>query len=260
MLCFVRNRFELLNAIERVQNGISREDLADCYNDANRHISDMITGGEIIAVKNKDSKIQILYPRGRPFLVKLPGTVACHPHHSYIITSEDLRGDIRRGEAIRLERKWFRVGSAVRATATDQPERARAPLSVTLSDDLSSKNVYIDEYSNNQLPLDASPGIQYSGDAYRHGCTTDVTAMWRETVVEMRPVADEKSLHDQLLKLRLISRPGNVAASKYDYQKAEAINNKSRKRVRRASAKITNTHLMGTELGDLLASTQYDVP
>jgi len=66
---------------------------------------------------------------------------------------------IRRGEAVWVGGQWFRVSSAVKegVSLEEQPERAKAPPSVTLRKDLTRKNEidgYIRQFDKNHLPLD----------------------------------------------------------------------------------------------------------
>lgn len=80
---------------------------------------------------------------------------------SYILDMDlNPRKQIRRGEALYVGGQWFRVSSAVRegVPLSEQPVRAQAPLSVSMSSDLAQKNEldgYIRSFSEQKLPLDA---------------------------------------------------------------------------------------------------------
>jgi hypothetical protein len=60
----------------------------------------MIVGGKLIACKNTEKKTIVLYPRGKPFLTTLPGTVTATPGKQIITTSANTTEAIRRGELL----------------------------------------------------------------------------------------------------------------------------------------------------------------
>lgn len=47
--------------------------------------------GQIIALKNRDLKTLILYPRGDPFYSRLSGTITAKPREAIVETSTDLQ-------------------------------------------------------------------------------------------------------------------------------------------------------------------------
>ena len=114
------------------------------------------TGGEIIAIKNKDPKVKsaILFPRGVPFYCELSGTVTATTGTVIVKTSDDLTMEIRRGEAVRIGRNatdpWYRVSTETVGVVL---ERSKAQLSVTNDKDLSDLNRYSYDYNSKTLPL-----------------------------------------------------------------------------------------------------------
>jgi len=73
---FHSNKVQLIETIRRSKNGVVLADIKNCYEGIEADCGSMIVGGDIIAVKNKvEFKSLVLYPRGRPFLTKLSGTV-----------------------------------------------------------------------------------------------------------------------------------------------------------------------------------------
>lgn len=64
-----------------------------------------------------------LYPRGENFLTELPGAVKIDHGSGVALTHEDMNTHIRRGEAVRLGKEWFRVSSEVCCAGS---ERAHA--------------------------------------------------------------------------------------------------------------------------------------
>jgi len=78
----------------------------------------------------------------------------------YLVNTDiDPTNQMRRGEAVWAGGQWFRTSSAVKegVPLDDQPERAKAPPSVTLRQDLSKKNDsdgYIRPFDRTNIPLD----------------------------------------------------------------------------------------------------------
>jgi hypothetical protein len=109
----------------------------------------MIVGGEdVIAYKNTDRKTFVLYPRGKAFITRLSGQVTARRGSNLIRTSENLQSEIRRGDAICIDRHWFRVSSLVgNGNMREQTQRSTAPLSVTSDKEMSDKNVYYESYT-----------------------------------------------------------------------------------------------------------------
>ena len=235
---------------------MSWKDIEDCYRGIGNDVQEMIMSGEIIAVKNKESRVQIFYPRGKSFLVLLSGDITAHPNHQHISTSEDLQPEIRRGDAIRVDNSWFRVSSSISRSSSVslQPERARAPSSVSSVDNLSDRNEYMDEFSKRKLPLDGEFDGEstFIGRAVKHGCTNDLRDKWAQTKEAMIPFRDEKSLEKQLLALNLLTKLGTSSVKKHSLVDTSK---RPKKRAKRISTKITNTHLKGTAIGDIIAAT-----
>jgi hypothetical protein len=138
----VQNRTQLLKAIQRNRwTGLVESDVRECYEGVSSDVKSLIVGGDIIAVKNSvEFKSLVLYPRGRPFLTKLSGSVTAAPGEQMLQTSGSLATEIRRGEAISVGGSWFRVGSAIGSGAEGQQiQRNSAKPSVTLDRDLEVK-------------------------------------------------------------------------------------------------------------------------
>lgn len=249
----IRNKFELLNAIDKVKSGISWGDIEDCYVGIQNDMMEMVMSGEIIAAKNKETRVQILYPRGRPFLTNLSATCVATPGEQSISTSEDIRKEVRRGDAIQVCDSWYRVASNLKGK-TNQPERARAPLSVSSVEDLSTTNEYLDVFSDRQLPLDGDfdGDVIWQGRPKKHGCTNDLRERWKETLEHLKPFSDDISLEKELLRLNLIAKHG-LSSSVKKFHTTEL--KRPKKRARRAPSRITNVHLKGTAIGDLISST-----
>mmetsp|Transcript_32339 Transcript_32339/g.32962 ORF Transcript_32339/g.32962 Transcript_32339/m.32962 type:complete len:282 (-) Transcript_32339:264-1109(-) len=252
----IRNKYELLNCIDRIKSGISWKDIEDCYPNIGNDIQEMIMSGDIIAIKNKETRIQIFYPRQRAFLTKLSSDIRAIPNEQYLLTDEDLRTEIRRGDAIQINNSWFRVASNIKRSASNisQPERARAPTSVSSVEDLSDRNEYVEDFTDNKLPLDGEfdGESEYVGRALKHGCTNDIREKWKLTNEAMKSFRDEKALEMELLRLNLLTKLGTTSTKK---KTIIDTSKRLKKRAKRTSTKITNTHLKGTVIGNIIAST-----
>lgn len=155
----IANKRELLATIDRVQCGIISADIfnPECYPGVDLDVNNLIVGGDIIACRNRALKSIVLYPRGRPFLSLLSGSITAEPGKQAVSTTEGLIDEIRRGDAVGIgtdlaDFSWYRVSCKERGTK--QTERATAPLSVTSEVALSDKNKYCDTYDTSRLPLD----------------------------------------------------------------------------------------------------------
>jgi hypothetical protein len=221
----------------------------------------MIVGGEIIALKNKDSKSLILYPRGTPFLTTLSGKVSAFPRKQSITTSMNLKDEIRRGEAIKVGSDWYRVCCAVGSgKVSEQTQRSTAPTSVTSDKDLSEKNAYFLPFTETALPLDGdfNDSQNYEGVAYKHGCTNDLKEYWKKTVDEYKQFigndyALKKELYDKnLISGTMLSQHNANAKKKVAKVSDKKRMKKPRQTVVRANGLGQNAHLQGTEVGRVL--------
>ena len=252
--CWVcRNRAELIRMINRVKSGIEQKDIADCYAGIKGDIAEMVLGGEVIGCRSKDSVV--LFPRGEPFLALLSGQVRAVPAQQLISTDEDLRVDIRRGDAIQVGDSWFRVSSVINSGKANQPIRARAPPSVSSMRDLSKRNEYIHEFSDTLLPLDGDyDGVDiFVGPAYKHGCTNDIRQKWFETADTLKRFRSEADLHAEMKRLKLIAHVG-TAMSVARVRRESDTKGKGRKRVKHRNQRTTNTHLEQSEIFKAVAA------
>eukprot|EP00588_Corethron_pennatum_P003467 CAMPEP_0194294476 /NCGR_PEP_ID=MMETSP0169-20130528/50749_1 /TAXON_ID=218684 /ORGANISM="Corethron pennatum, Strain L29A3" /LENGTH=308 /DNA_ID=CAMNT_0039043339 /DNA_START=15 /DNA_END=937 /DNA_ORIENTATION=+ len=157
----VSDRSGLLAQINRCRNGVAAKELGDTYDGVAGDLDDMIVGGEIIAVQNKESCDRTLFPRGEPFFVELSGIVKLGDEKCSIVCrggDPDYTKEIRRGEAVWTSGQWFRASSAVKeGPLSDQPSRAQAPPSVSSNAPLPKKNElegYLRPMDARTVPLD----------------------------------------------------------------------------------------------------------
>lgn len=214
----------------------------------------MIVGGEIIACKNKEKKTFILFPRGIPFYSELSGTLKATPRRQQVTTSSSLLKEIRRGEALKCGQYWYRVSCSVGGGSHGQPQRATAPPSVTLDKEMSDRNVYLDPFTADSIPLDGGfEGTEeFFGKAIKHGVANDIKDRWNATVDDLKPFFG----HDELLRQELIKKKQVPAILQGDSGISKMVvstNKTKRKRKERPLNMLsggfgTNSHLRGTDL------------
>ncbi|GMI37359.1 hypothetical protein TeGR_g3041, partial [Tetraparma gracilis] len=137
---------------------------------------------------------------------------------------------------------------------------------------------YMREFDHNSLPLDGVPALPPGAPAVkaeegggkkrgvivrRHGCSKDIQALWLKT----RDVVPDND--DELLR-KLIAN-GVEGYSEASARKKNARKNmmskadlakqpkKKHRNYIQKNQRTTNSHLLGTELGDILMSTQHQV-
>jgi hypothetical protein len=146
--------------------------------------------------------------------------------------------------------KRFRISSWINSAKANQPNRAKAPLSVTSVHSLSADNEgrYISEFTKTQIPLDSGYDGEeaFSGSIYRHGVTNDLRVKWIESASALRTdkLRDSNDLENELLRLKLITTPTLVAAHGGKRRKPVVEpGRKLRRRIKNSNARRTNTHL-----------------
>lgn len=90
------------------------EDLMDCYVGIEDDLRDLAHTGEIICVKNAESGADVYYSRGMTFLVDVSGVATVEAGRYLVHSTQDITPEVRRGDAIRVGDKWFRVSAAVK--------------------------------------------------------------------------------------------------------------------------------------------------
>lgn len=102
--------------LRRVQipEGMPIEDLIDCYVGVEDDLKELTRTGEIICLKNADKGAEVYYSRGPAFLVDLSGVATVEAGSYLAHSSQEITGEIRRGDALRIGDNWFRVSAAVK--------------------------------------------------------------------------------------------------------------------------------------------------
>ena len=257
----------LATFVNRSPNGVVGSEVFDCYVGAERDVERAIVGGAVAAILDGTSRRVGLFPRGAPYFVALSGEARFRSDRA-LATTRDVSSEVRRGDAVGLwlrgERpaNWSRVSSRVHASG-HQPKRAERPLSVTSLKDMHSSNEYCDAFTAAELPLNDGDRAtaEFSRATFRlvkHGCSNDVRGLWLETAAET-PV-DHAQLERKLLEANLHRGGGGAAARRGKRpggaRAVAADEGKKKRRINTRFQRLTNTHLIGTAIGDVLAAAQ----
>ena len=143
--------------------------------------------------------------------------VTAVPGSDYAACSMDITKEIRRGDAVLICESWFRVDCRIEGSRSNQPERAKPPLTVSSveSHDVKGRNIYCKKFDESTIPLDGDfDGIEtFTGKALKHGCSNDLRDMWKRTAEQLQPFMSETgkfdaALENELIRLKLLTRPG----------------------------------------------------
>lgn len=253
----------LLAAVDR-EGSVRIKDVVDSYAEAREDIERFVVSGEVIASQNQATHEVFLFPRRGSYLVQLSASVKANgsaaslepePVTVFAVT-KDVQLEIRRGDAVRIGSvEWRRVSSRV-SRSEKQPKRAERPLSVSSTREMHSGNEYVDPFDEARLSV--VPALESPPSAgvvlFKHGCTNDVREAWLETAAHTP--ADPDALSKALLAANLGGsgeRRVPKRASRKSHDKDAAAQPKKR-RYNRTYHKITNTHLEGTAIGNILAA------
>lgn len=250
------------------ERGIRVKDLVDCYDRADEDIERMIVSGKVLASENLQSNEVVLFGRSGQYLCRLAGSTSSQidvnldAKSTQVPVSKDIRPEIRRGDAIRVGGEWRRVSS--RVSKNDfRPKKARRPNSVSSVRGMHSGNEYVDTFDEKTVPVEPvlSAELGAGQSLFKHGCTNDVRAAWLDTA-KLTP-ADPGILQKELVAANLAAG-SNVQQQVTAAQRRRASNKRQRsgdpasgekkkkKRYNRGYHKITNEHLEGTIIGDIL--------
>ena len=94
------------------RGGVSREELLEFNPGLESAVNDLLRQAEVLPLlgtKNSNQRCLMMFPRGFDFRVPLSGKVSAKPDSRFLQTSVDLRGEVRRGDAIIIEGTKYRV-------------------------------------------------------------------------------------------------------------------------------------------------------
>lgn len=258
----------LVTFVGQAKDGVRAMDLYDTYIGASSDVEKAIVAGDVLACFDASIRKTCLFPRGQPYVCGLGNAV--RDSRTTLQTRRDFRNDVRRGDGLKIARvsrgahelimdrssvKWFRIDSKVHHAGA-QPKRAQRPLSSSSLRDMHSSNSYMSEYDATTVPLGVDEEEEGSDDEEypvhvslaKHGCTNDVRALWLETA--------EQTPTDRSLLLRLLAEAdlqhGSAQRRPRGKKRKEEETKKKRRRINPKFARLTNTHLAGTPIGDVL--------
>ncbi|TDH65001.1 uncharacterized protein CCR75_009307 [Bremia lactucae] len=279
----IKNRLQLLKILDRTPEGMPIEDVIDCYGSVEDDLKELTRTGEIICLKNADKGAEVYYSRGTPFLVDLSGVATVEAGSYLAHTSQDVTDEIRRGDAFRLGDNWFRVSAAVKinfalvvalmqSSSTTRPApfagMTTKSVSSTRDPNVSKKMKFMFKFDKDHLPLDVPfPDAKRrniaSSDRWdllpkrgpkfpmvKHGCSNDIRQLWRDTL-RMWP-SDRAEFEKKLIQAGLTTQ-AKVDANRRQMKRRMKDDKKKNRPRKQRDIKITNHHLIGTKLGEILS-------
>ncbi|EQC29242.1 hypothetical protein SDRG_13115 [Saprolegnia diclina VS20] len=276
----IKDKDQLQHVLKRVNEGIPSSDLKDCYNGVEDDLRELSRAGHIICIKNTETGTEVYYARGFSFFTQV-GALATVEGGSYVTTvNHDVTPELRRGDAVRVGDHWFRVSNAEKKGPMGNPPQPFTSIHPTVTNksvssmvDLnltSKKTKYMLTFDAHHLPLDMPFPDHRHGHMHhpkwdlapkfgkgagtvallKHGCTNDIRDLWRDTLRDWP--TDRAALERKLVQSGLTTQ-ANIDANRAKRK----LHIKSKAKVARVKKqrdiKITNTHLIGTELGQVLA-------
>jgi hypothetical protein len=251
--------------------GMPMEDANDAYNGVENDLNELTRTGDVICLKNAENGSEVYYPRGQPFLVDLSGVATVEPGCYYAHANHDITQEVRRGDAIRVGDHWLRVSAAVKSTSSSRPApfagMASKSVASTRDPNVSKKIRYALKFDHEHVPLDApfpdAARREIASDRWdvlpkrgpkfqmtKHGCTNDIRQLWKDTL-RLWPT-DRVEFERKLVQAGLTTQAKVDANRRQVKRRMKEGTKKSRVRKQR-EIKISNQHLIGTELGELLA-------
>ncbi|KAF1774844.1 Winged helix-turn-helix DNA-binding domain [Phytophthora cactorum] len=287
----IKNRMQLLKILDRIPEGMPIEDLIDCYVNVEDDLKELTRTGEIICLKNADKGAEVYYSRGAPFLVDLSGVATVEAGSYLAHSSQDVTDEIRRGDAFRLEitgsespllsRFALSYHVLVRILYTQSncallEHNSPCTLcwdgdkecSSTRDPNVSKKIKYMFKFDKDHLPLDvpfpdAKRRNVASSDRWdllpkrgpkfqmvKHGCTNDIRQLWRDT---LRTWPSDRAEFEKKLVQAGLTTQAKVDANRRQMKRRLKEDKKKNRPRKQRDIKITNHHLIGTKLGEILA-------
>ncbi|CAH0479378.1 unnamed protein product [Peronospora belbahrii] len=273
----IKNRTQLIKILDRIPEGMPIEDLIDCYVGVEDDLKELTRTGEIICLKNADKGAEVYYSRGAAFLVDLSGVATVEAGSYLAHSSQDVTEEIRRGDAFRLGDHWFRVSAAVKSSSTTRPVPFAGVTSKSVSStrdpNVSKKIKYMFKFDKDHLPLDvpfpdAKRWNVASSDRWdllpkrgpkfplvKHGATNDIRQLWRDT---LRTWPSDRAEFEKKLVQAGLTTQAKVDANRRQLKRRLKEDKKKNRPRKQRDIKITNHHLIGTKLGEILAKGSQD--
>ncbi|CAI5747441.1 unnamed protein product [Peronospora destructor] len=273
----IKNRMQLVKILDRIPEGMPIEDLIDCYVGVEEDLKELTRTGEIICLKNADKGAEVYFSRGSTFLVDLSGVSTVEAGSYLAHSSQDITEEIRRGDALRVGDNWFRVSAAVKSSSSTRPApfagMATKSVSSTRDPNVSKKIKYMFKFDKDHLPLDvpfpdAKRRNVASSDRWdllprrgpkfqmvKHGATNDIRQLWRDT---LRTWPSDRAEFEKKLVQAGLTTQAKVDANRRQMKRRLKEDKKKNRPRKQRDIKITNHHLIGTKLGEILAKGSQD--
>ena len=132
----------LVQFVEQAKDGVRAVDLYDTYIGASEDVEKAIVAGDVLACFDASIRKVCLFPRGQPYVVGLSNAV--RDSRATLQTRRDLRGDVRRGDALKIAKvsrgahelimdrssvKWFRICLLYTSPSPRDRQKSRMPSS-----------------------------------------------------------------------------------------------------------------------------------
>eukprot|EP00944_MAST-04C_sp_MAST-4C-sp1_P011048 g11048.t1 len=226
----IRSKYDILNLIDNSGNNRKEEilvnDLSTSYAKCRQDIASLIRDGQIIGLYADQQKSTVV-SRPLKYFCKLPGKVFVHRGSRFVETTMDLRGDLRRGDCIRIcSSKDFESDTYNDAYQSSIYRVSRASknagqsvslLSLRLSVSCPSEyNKAIVELPTYQFPFNASVlslDIPYLGKPYdkteevfiyKFGVSNEIRRSWSDMTSSNWPV-DQQAMIERLKERGIVS-------------------------------------------------------
>jgi len=262
----ILNKRQLVNLIDK-EHVITWEDIRDSYTGIERDADDLIRTGAVICIENAETKQRVFFPRGRSFLTDISGEFEVRMNYPFVQPTDDAHLEVRRGDAVRLDKMWFRIPVGPVAI----------PNSVSSIRDVTKGNKPIENFTKEGgMPLDCLPPFDPPENpvprqldplnpmapvpeptkkvkGVKYGCSNDIRALWEQTLQDMPK--DDVDLKAALRKAGIKTGDAFGARRPKRFMKQQK---KKRKRVSNREGKSTNTHLDGSEIGNAIYKAKQD--
>ncbi|RLN49564.1 hypothetical protein BBJ28_00020201 [Nothophytophthora sp. Chile5] len=225
----------------QIPEGMPIEDLIDCYVGVENDLKDLTRTGEVICLKNAEKGAEVYYSRAMSFLVDLSGVATVEAGTYLAHTSQDISSEIRRGDAFRIGDNWFRVSAAVKVliatiliirTFMFKFDKDHLPLDVPFPD-AKKRNVA----SNDRWDVLPKRGPKFP--MVKH----DTLRAWP---------SDRAEFERKLVQAGLTTQ-AKVDANRRQLKRRMKEDKKKNRPRKQRDIKISNQHLIGTKLGEILA-------
>ena len=256
--------------VDLKKTGVVREDLVRHKAEWAERCSAMINDAQVLALKDPSTRLRVvLFPRiaENDYQVRVSGTASApFAGCTYLVTSHDLRCELRRGDAIVFQNKVYRVSGETTATSAgrdvDWLSLNAAPYSASSVAERKRANApFKHEFDATKLPIHppfrgAFPVVDAAITKY--GCTNDVRDEWHRLSVLadsrfVSPEHDRRALNTALVDLdvcdetlvRQYDRGIDESVAEMDARRSEVI---ARPRKRgRIVAVSSNAHMAHTK-------------